>query len=113
MLTQEGVKAKSVTGETFSNDRRQAVQDFSDGNLEVLINFNIFSTGFDDPTIDCVIIARPTFSVVLYSQMVGRGLRGPRNGGTENCLLINVIDNIVNLPDIENACNFFDREWEN
>ena len=112
MLSQAGVKAKSVTGETFTNDRRQAVKDFQEGKLEALINFNIFSTGFDDPTIDCVIIARPTFSVVLYSQMVGRGLRGLKNGGTETCLLINVIDNILNLPDIENACNFFDREWE-
>jgi len=91
----------------------KAVKDFNDGKLEVLINFNIFSTGFDDPLIDCVIIARPTFSVVLYSQMVGRGLRGVKNGGTENCLLVNVIDNIVNLPDIENACNFFDKEWGN
>lgn len=111
-LHMDGVKARSVTGETFSNDRRQAVEDFQNGELEALINFNIFSTGFDDPTIDCVIIARPTFSVVLYSQMVGRGLRGPKNGGTENCLLINVIDNLINLPDIENACNFFDSDWE-
>ncbi len=112
MLTQEGVKARSITGETFSNDRRKAVEDFSNNDLEVLVNFNIFSTGFDDPLIDCVIIARPTFSVVLYSQMVGRGLRGPRNGGTESCLLINVVDNILNLPDIEHACNYFDADWK-
>ena len=104
--------ARSITGETFSNDRRKAVEDFSNNDLEVLVNFNIFSTGFDDPLIDCVIIARPTFSVVLYSQMVGRGLRGPRNGGTESCLLINVVDNILNLPDIEHACNYFDADWE-
>ena len=44
--------------------------------------------------------------------MVGRGLRGPRNGGTESCLLINVVDNILNLPDIEHACNYFDADWE-
>ena len=113
MLVHQGVLAKSVTGDTNPSDRMKAVKDFNDGKLEVLINFNIFSTGFDDPLIDCVIIARPTFSVVLYSQMVGRGLRGVKNGGTENCLLVNVIDNIVNLPDIENACNFFDKEWGN
>jgi len=112
LLSFDGVKAKSVTGDTSTNDRRQAVKDFQNGKLDALINFNIFSTGFDDPTIDCVIIGRPTFSVVLYSQMVGRGLRGPRNGGTESCLLINVVDNIMNLPDIEHACNFFDADWQ-
>lgn len=113
MLVQDGVAAKSITGETFVNDRRQAVKDFNQGKLEVLINYNIFSTGFDDPTIECVVIGRPTFSVVLYSQMVGRGLRGVRNGGTENCLLVNVVDNLLNLPDFEHACNFFDKEWKN
>ena len=111
LLRRVGVKARSVTGESQTSDRMNAVKDFKEGNLEVLVNFNIFSTGFDDPMIDCVVVARPTFSVVLYSQMIGRGLRGEKNGGTKECLLVNVVDNIINLPDIEHACNFFDKDW--
>ena len=111
LLRRVGIKAKSVTGESQTSDRMNAVKNFKEGNLEVLVNFNIFSTGFDDPMIDCVVVARPTFSVVLYSQMIGRGLRGEKNGGTKECLLVNVVDNIINLPDIEHACNFFDKDW--
>ena len=69
-------------------------------------------TGFDDPKIDCVVVARPTYSVVLYSQMIGRGLRGPMNDGTEDCLLVDVLDNISSQPDIEIACNYFANQWE-
>ena len=111
LLRKVGIKAKSVTGESETTDRMNAVKDFKEGNLDVLVNFNIFSTGFDDPMIDCVVVARPTFSVVLYSQMIGRGLRGEKNGGTRECLLVNVVDNMMNLPDIEHACNFFDKDW--
>lgn len=111
LLKTNGVKAKSITGDTNPADREAAVKDFAKNELEVLINFNIFSTGFDDPMIDCVVIARPTFSVVLYSQMIGRGLRGVLNGGTKDCLLVNFIDNFINLPDIQQASHFFDDQW--
>lgn len=112
LLKTKGVEAASVTGETSFSNRTRAVKDFSTGDIDVLINFGVFTTGFDDPKIDCVLIARPTFSVVLYSQMVGRGLRGPENNGTESCLLVDVIDNISNQPDIEVACDYFKNEWE-
>ena len=77
----------------------------------MLINYGVFTTGFDDPKINCIVVARPTYSVVLYSQMIGRGLRGPKNNGTEDCLIVDVLDNILNQPDIEIACNFFANEW--
>ena len=54
----------------------------------------MLSTGFDSPEIDAVMIARPTYSVVAYQQMIGRGLRGPKFGGTPECLIITVKDNI-------------------
>ena len=75
------------------------------------MNYNVLSTGFDEPKTDCIVIARPTFSVVLYSQMIGRGLRGTANGGTDNCLVVNVIDNIINQPDISGAYKYFDGGW--
>ena len=46
-------------------------------------------------------LTRPTVSVVFYSQMIGRGLRGTAIGGKESCLIINVKDNFINLPSIE------------
>ena len=112
LLLARGIKAKSITSESEFTDRIKSVSDFKDKKLDVLINYNVFTTGFDDPSIDCIVIARPTYSVILYSQMVGRGLRGTKNGGTPDCLLIDVIDNLVNQPDAELACNFFEREWK-
>lgn len=111
LLSIRGISAKSITGETDHNERINAVRDYQLNKFPVLINYNVFTTGFDDPTIDCIFIARPTFSVVLYSQMVGRGLRGPKNGGTEDCLVVDMEDNYINQPDIEIAGNFFMKNW--
>ena len=44
--------------------------------------------------------------------MIGRGLRGPANGGTKECFLVDVKDNLINQPDIEIACNYFTDEWK-
>ena len=57
----------------------------------------MLTTGFDAPRADTVCITRPTMSALLYEQMVGRGLRGPKNGGTEKCLVIDVQDE--GMPD--------------
>jgi superfamily II DNA or RNA helicase len=57
------------------------------------------SQGFDAPKTDAVYITRPTSSEVRYQQMVGRGLRGPKNGGTEEVLIVNVLDNLVEFGD--------------
>ena len=113
LLSIRGISAKSITGETDHNERINAVRDYQLNKFPVLINYNVFTTGFDDPTIDCIFIARPTFSVVLYSQMVGRGLRGPKNGGTEECLVVDMEDNYINQPDIEIAGDFFKKNWHN
>ena len=68
----------------------------------------MLATGFDAPKTDVVFIARPTDSIVLYSQIIGRGLRGPAIGGTEECLIINVADNIRGLPDFNEIYEHFD-----
>ena len=112
LLNLRGINARSVTGETSASHRKRAVKDFREKKFDVLLNFGVFTTGFDDPSIDCVLIARPTASVVLYSQMVGRGLRGPMNGGTPDCLLVDVIDNLEKQPDLILASKFFQDAWE-
>jgi superfamily II DNA or RNA helicase len=90
-----GIRAASITAETRKGARQWFVREFSQGAIRVLTNFNTLSTGFDAPRTTVVIVARPTSSPVLYQQMVGRGLRGPRNGGAARCRVITVNDNIV------------------
>jgi superfamily II DNA or RNA helicase len=114
MLIYLGYNAVHVDGSTDRATRNKILKDFRDGNIQVICNFGVLATGFDAPKIDVVCIARPTASIVLYSQMIGRGLRGPAIGGTADCTLINVKDNIKNLPsDLQNIFDFFDGYWQN
>lgn len=105
------VKACHIDGSTDKVSREQIIHEFRDGDLNVLCNYEVLATGFDAPKIDCVFIARPTASVVLYSQMIGRGLRGPALGGKERCLIVNVRDNISNLPAVNEMYRIFDAYW--
>jgi DNA repair protein RadD len=109
ILNLRNCKARAVTSDTNSNERQQFISQFKSGDLKVLTNFGVLTTGFDAPNIQAVVIARPTTSVVLYSQMIGRGLRGPRMGGSEKCVVVDVQDNINNLPDAQNAFRHFDQ----
>ena len=111
VLSATGIESRSITDKSSQQQRRAAIRDFKNEEFSVLCNFGVLSTGFDDPKINCVVIARPTFSVVLYSQMVGRGLRGIKNGGTEECLLVDVVDNLVTQPELKQAYNYFEGEW--
>jgi superfamily II DNA or RNA helicase len=108
LIKLRGVDAAAVTGDTPTYQRRQSISDFKEGRLPILVNFGVLTTGFDAPNIKAVVIARPTTSVVLYSQMIGRGLRGRLMGGTDECYLIDVKDNIINMPDADQAFVYFD-----
>jgi len=108
LIKLRGVDAVAITADTPTHQRRQSIQDFKEGRLPILVNFGVLTTGFDAPNIKAVIIARPTTSVVLYSQMIGRGLRGELMGGTDECYLIDVKDNIINMPDADQAFVYFD-----
>lgn len=111
VLRERGCSARAITGETPPSDRREAIEEFKNGGLRVLTNFGVLTTGFDAPKTEAVVVARPTTSVVLYSQMVGRGLRGAQVGGTANCTVVDVVDNIINLPDVPQAFTFFDEHF--
>ena len=108
LIKLRGVDAVAITADTPTHQRRQSIQNFKEGRLPILVNFGVLTTGFDAPNIKAVIIARPTTSVVLYSQMIGRGLRGELMGGTDECYLIDVKDNIINMPDADQAFVYFD-----
>lgn len=94
MLRAQGVPAAFVSGITRRPERRRTVTDFREGRVRVLCNCEVLTTGFDAPKVTHVIIARPTVSHVLFEQMVGRGLRGPQFGGTEQCHVLYYVDNI-------------------
>jgi len=86
-LVMHGVAAYHLDSETPPGDRRQIIEDYKSGNLQVLLNYDILTTGFDAPLTDTVIILRGTedYDQPLIQQMIGRGLRGPKFGGTEKC----------------------------
>ncbi|MCV7105314.1 DEAD/DEAH box helicase family protein [Mycolicibacterium chitae] len=99
LLTLQGRPAASIDQDTSPEDRRVAIERFKAGELKVLTNYAVLSQGFDAPKTDAVYITRPTSSEVRYQQMVGRGLRGPKNGGTEEVLIVNMLDNILEFGD--------------
>lgn len=94
-----GCPAAAVSGETDRLARQHFIRRFRSGELRVLCNHSVLTTGFDAPRSDMILISRPVFSPVRYMQMVGRGLRGPANGGTETCEVATVEDNILNYRD--------------
>ncbi|MBM6708702.1 DEAD/DEAH box helicase [Ligilactobacillus salivarius] len=73
ILNQHGFKAAEVNGE--SGDREQVLKDYEEGKYNVLCNSMLLTEGWDCPSVDCVIVLRPTKVRALYSQMVGRGTR--------------------------------------
>ena len=97
-LTGLGFFAYSLTGDDDPDHRRRAIENFkTSGNTNMaLINYGILTAGFDAPQTSAVMVARPTKSLVLYSQMIGRALRGPRAGGNSSAEIVTVID--TNLP---------------
>jgi superfamily II DNA or RNA helicase len=93
-LNLEGISAAVISGETSPVSRRHFLARFQQGQIRVICNHSVLSTGFDAPKIDMVFIARQVFSPVRYMQMVGRGLRGEKNGGTLKCRILTVMDNL-------------------
>lgn len=112
MLTLEGIPNSLVLGEMDSMDRKKAINVFKDrdSGVDIIINYEVLTTGFDSKNIKCVFITRPTKSIVLYSQMLGRGLRGPLMGGNEECDLIDIADNLQ-MFDNETAFSHFNDYW--
>ncbi|RCG31638.1 ATP-dependent helicase [Sphaerisporangium album] len=111
LLTRKGISASAVSSDTDLGQRRRAIEHFRQGKIRVLANYNVLSQGFDAPATRAVIVARPTYSPNVYQQMIGRGIRGPLNGGKEECLIINVADNIAQYGE-ELAFRQFEYLWK-
>lgn len=110
LLTIAGRSAGFVCGETPKPIRRELIEEFREGRLDFLVNFGVLTTGFDAPNIEVIAIARPTSSPVLYEQMIGRGMRGPANKGTETCTIIDFVDNFHHF-DGQMAFRRFEHLW--
>ena len=89
LYQENGVKAIAIDSKTPAMERQQDIEAFKKGDIQVLVNVDIFSEGFDCPDVEFVQLARPTLSLAKYLQMVGRGLRVAK--GKKNCV---IIDNV-------------------
>ena len=104
VFNEAGVRAAVILGDTKDEAREQAIAGFRDGSVKVLVNVIVATEGFDLPDASCIMIARPTLSLALYLQMVGRGLRPKPDGG--DCIILDLAANAVThgLPEDR-------REW--
>ena len=111
VLKARDLDASVVTGETPSLARSRIINRFRGiaCKPQILCNYGVLTTGFDAPAISAAVIGRPTKSLILYSQMVGRAIRGPRVGGTEHCEIVTVVDR--NLPGFGSVAESF-TNWE-
>ena len=111
ILVARNIRSDVVTGATPRRVRERAIKAFrSDDDIPmILVNFGVLTTGFDAPQASAVVIARPTKSLVLYSQMVGRAIRGPKAGGTATCDILTVVD--PSLPGFGDVAEAF-LNWE-
>ena len=98
------IAIENIDSETPAKVRENIIKAFKNGEIDIIVNVDIFSEGFDCPDIEFIQLARPTKSLVKYLQQVGRGLR---KNGNKRCI---ILDNVglysrFGLPDE-------DRDWE-
>jgi len=86
-----GVIARALSGKTPGDEREEILKAFSRGEIQVISNCQILTEGFDEPAVDCILMARPTKSSTLYTQCIGRGTR--LYPGKNDCVVIDFTDN--------------------
>ena len=88
-LREVGIPAEGLDGTTASDERRAILARLKSGETRVVANCAVLTEGFDEPSIECVAIARPTKSRTLYMQMIGRGTR--KFPGKDDCLILDLV----------------------
>lgn len=111
VLRARGIESYAVSGETPAPERHRVINKFRSAHQGsiVLCNYGVLTAGFDAPNTSAAILARPTKSLVLYSQMIGRALRGRLAGGNEEAEIITVFD--TRLPGFGDLAESF-YNWE-
>ncbi len=92
-FVREGVSACVITDKTPQDERDTLMEQFRSQEIQVLCNVQIASYGFDCPSVDCIVLARPTKSLVLHLQMLGRGLRA--HIGKNDCCVLDHAGNVL------------------
>lgn len=114
VMTARGHFCKCITGETASLQRSESIEWFKAPSDEkrIIVNFGVLTTGFDAPMTSAALIARPTKSLVLYSQMVGRAIRGRSAGGNEHAEIVTVVDTALpGFGDLSKAFTNWEDVW--
>ena len=93
VFSHAGIPAGVLLGDTDSDQRDRTISAFRDGDLGVLVNVLVATEGFDLPDASCIMLTRPTLSLALFMQMVGRGLRPKDDGG--DCLILDLAANSI------------------
>lgn len=87
-LERRGVSARSIFGETENGERERLIKQFKAGEFRCLVSVQTLTTGFDAPCVDLIAMLRPTKSIGLWHQIVGRGLRLSPETGKTNCMVL-------------------------
>lgn len=114
VLRARGHDAAAITGSTPDYERQRIIQRFTanDQNPMALCNFGVLTAGFDAPRTSAALIARPTRSLVLFSQMVGRAIRGRLAGGNDSAEIVTVIDpELAGFGDVAEAFENWEDVW--
>ena len=114
ILKMENIICALITGETNLSDRRNNIELFKDSTsgLNIIINYGVLTTGFDAPKSNIAIIGRPTQSVTLYSQMIGRVMRGTKAGGNKQCKVVTVKDPLYGFRDMSESFTYWEELWD-
>jgi DNA repair protein RadD len=111
-LNYRSIKAASIDSKNdTSESRRMKVAQYRQGELQVLINFNVLTAGFDAPSTSVSMITKPMNSLVQYLQMAGRAMRGYKSGGNKECTIYTVMDDIPEFQSINLAFEYWNDMW--
>lgn len=107
-LQELGCACDEIFGDTKSDSRAISIAKFKTGETKFLVNVSVLTTGFDAPNVDCVVLMRPTLSIGLYYQMVGRGFR--LSEGKKNCLVLDFAGNVYRHGPIDDLNEDYGRD---
>ncbi|CAG8648810.1 4062_t:CDS:2, partial [Paraglomus occultum] len=105
MFREYGIEAHGIISDTRSHIRTEILERFRRREFPVLVNCGIITEGTDIPQIDCIIMSRPTKSPVLFTQMLGRGMRLAPD--KEDCLVLDFVDSYSKIPDVQTVPTLF------
>lgn len=106
LFCEAGIRAVHIDGETEALERKKAIEDFRKNEIKILCNVDLISEGFDVPSMEAVILLRPTKSLTLYIQQAMRAMRADKDNPLKKAIIIDHVGNVYQhgLPDEE-------RQW--